>query len=162
MTTLCLKFNPANYTVWHYRRRCLASICHEKTNTISGESDDDDNYYDPEMVKEELKFTERLGGSNPKNYQIWYHRHALLEPQFSSKKSNHDDEQTLLSLAQHELDYIANVLSHDPKNYHVSLFFGMHHFIQENHSNQFDLIQSNGIIIFFNLSSKLSWYHLSY
>ena len=146
MTTICLKFNPANYTIWHYRRRCLASICHKNANSNSGESDvdnDDYYYYDPQRVEEELKFTERLGGSNPKNYQIWYHRHALLEPQFkiaSSKTSNHDYEQTLLLLAQHELDYIADVLSNDPKNYHVRLLLlllfsyeQMHDFFNQNY-----------------------------
>ena len=26
----------------------------------------------------ELEFTTEVGGSNPKNYQIWYHRRTLL------------------------------------------------------------------------------------
>lgn len=79
--------------------------------------------YDLDMVQEDLEFAKKLGGGNPKNYQIWYHRHALLEPQLSpsdsdlgtsvSKKSDFE------SLARKELEYIDGVLCIDAKNYHA-------------------------------------------
>jgi len=54
-----------------------------------------------------LDLASSLGGSNPKNYQIWYHRRALLE--------SHGAHEFLDS----ELNYIAEVLQEDPKNYHA-------------------------------------------
>ena len=52
---------------------------------------------------------------SPKNYQLWYHRRALLEFRFKGKCD-----------AQHvvkkELDYVDKILDDDSKNYHVSHF----------------------------------------
>jgi len=59
LTGMCLAFNPANYTVWHYRREILKELGFE--------------------VQAELEWSAGLGGSNPKNYQLWHHRRALLE-----------------------------------------------------------------------------------
>jgi protein farnesyltransferase/geranylgeranyltransferase type-1 subunit alpha len=59
LTSLCLSLNPANYTVWHFRRLCCASL------GVSAER--------------ELGFAAHLGGDNPKNYQVWYHRRAVLQ-----------------------------------------------------------------------------------
>lgn len=93
LTAICLKFNPANYTVWHFRRQCLTR------GTIE---------LSPQMLQEELELATTLGGSNPKNYQIWYHRRALLE----ACGLNEDE-------AEKEIKYIATVLEEDAKNYHV-------------------------------------------
>ena len=90
LTELCLQHNPANYTVWHFRRLCLEAI---------GLTD--------ERVQTDLELAARFGGMNPKNYQIWYHRRALL----NSKGLTIDS-------ARKELDYIASVLEIDGKNYH--------------------------------------------
>lgn len=59
LTQLCLQQNPANYTVWHFRRLCLDSVGLD--------------------LQQDLDMAASLGGSNPKNYQLWYHRRALLE-----------------------------------------------------------------------------------
>jgi protein farnesyltransferase/geranylgeranyltransferase type-1 subunit alpha len=59
LTRICLNFNPANYTVWHYRREILKELASE--------------------LQTELAWSAALGGSNPKNYQLWHHRRALLE-----------------------------------------------------------------------------------
>ncbi len=61
LTGICLTFNPANYTVWHYRREILKELGSD--------------------VQAELSWSADLGGSNPKNYQLWHHRRALLEQQ---------------------------------------------------------------------------------
>ena len=54
LTTFCLKLNPANYTVWHFRRRCLASLSSEseKNGTI-----------DAERIEKDLEFADELGGT---------------------------------------------------------------------------------------------------
>lgn len=62
---------------------------------------------DPEAVQKDLDLASSLGGDNPKNYQIWYHRRALLECV------------SLPDFLQGELDYIHNVLEEDSKNYHA-------------------------------------------
>jgi protein farnesyltransferase/geranylgeranyltransferase type-1 subunit alpha len=90
LTALCLQFNPANYTVWHFRRQCLQDGLTE------------------DAVDQDLQLAARLGGSNPKNYQIWYHRCALLES-FGLTPER----------ARQELDYVATVLDEDAKNYHA-------------------------------------------
>ena len=52
---------------------------------------------------------------SPKNYQIWYHRRALLEFRFKPAKPDTD----VLSIAKKELDYVDRVLGDDSKNYHA-------------------------------------------
>ena len=55
LTATCLKFNPANYTVWNYRRQCLQNL-----GLTS----------DKAAVQNDLDLAASLGGSNPKNYQV--------------------------------------------------------------------------------------------
>lgn len=59
LTEDALDLNPANYTVWYYRREVLKSLnCDLKTEL----------HYCREMVEE-----------HPKNYQVWQHRRVLME-----------------------------------------------------------------------------------
>lgn len=92
LTATCLKFNPANYTVWNFRRQCLKFL-----GLTS----------DKAAVQKDLDLAGALGGSNPKNYQIWYHRRALLETHGAR------------AFLDEELEYIAGVLDEDSKNYHA-------------------------------------------
>lgn len=103
LTSLCLQFNPANYTVWHFRRKCLWALL---------KADRDEAM----MLLNDLTVAAALGGDNPKNYQIWYHRRAILEYILQSSSS---DKELFASFARRELDYTAAVIQEDSKNYHA-------------------------------------------
>lgn len=117
LTALCLKFNPANYTTWWFRRQCLASLSTPPTSDFESKY----KFFNENFIAKDLMLASKLGGSNPKNYQVWYHRRNLLEQSFSDMKSNSEIEGgSVLELVNEELEYIARVLAEDSKNYHVS------------------------------------------
>ncbi len=117
LTLVCLRFNPANYTTWWFRRQCLASLSSSKTSPLAPKSDL--TYFTPEHIEKDLELASTLGGSNPKNYQVWYHRRSLLEQSFLENSKDAD----VLTLIEEELEYISSVLEEDSKNYHVSLIY---------------------------------------
>lgn len=88
--------------MWHYRRLILMELGGGNINE--------------EAIDRDLDFADDLGGTNPKNYQLWYHRRALLEIRF---KNASDDDRA--DAAQKELSYVDRILEDDSKNYHVSL-----------------------------------------
>ena len=53
---------------------------------------------------------------SPKNYQIWYHRRALLEYRFKGKD---ESDAVALQVAKTELEYVDKILGDDSKNYHA-------------------------------------------
>nr|SVE74272.1 EOG090X08PK [Daphnia barbata] len=59
LTSDALELNPANYTVWQYRRTILKGL--EKN------------------IQKELTFVRRIIEEHPKNYQVWHHRRVLVE-----------------------------------------------------------------------------------
>ena len=59
LTAEVVDLNPANYTAWEYRRRCLKSLGSD--------------------LRCELRHSEEMAYENPKNYQIWFHRRAVVE-----------------------------------------------------------------------------------
>ena len=92
LTTELIDYNAANYTVWHYRRQCL------KTLNPTDE---------PEGLNQELQWVSQVGGSNPKNYQIWFHRRALVDILGTAEAGDN------------ELAFTASVFEEDAKNYHA-------------------------------------------
>uniref|UniRef100_A0A1I7YYH0 Protein farnesyltransferase/geranylgeranyltransferase type-1 subunit alpha n=1 Tax=Steinernema glaseri TaxID=37863 RepID=A0A1I7YYH0_9BILA len=58
LTTTCMDQNPANYTVWQYRRELLVHLNKD--------------------LDDELDYTKSIIDDNPKNYQVWHHRKVLL------------------------------------------------------------------------------------
>ncbi|KAL5784007.1 hypothetical protein ACOSQ2_006399 [Xanthoceras sorbifolium] len=114
LTQEAIRFNPGNYTVWHFRRQIIESL-------------DAD-------LHEELDFVERIAKSNSKNYQIWHHRRwvagklgtdaAIKELEFTKKilsldaKNYHawSHRQWVLQALggwEDELDYCRKLLEED-------------------------------------------------
>ena len=91
LTADLLEHNAAHYTVWHVRRQCLFALADEG---------------DAKVLEDELEYSSDVAASNPKNYQIWYHRRALVEKVGGA-------------LARPELTFISDQLVGDAKNYHA-------------------------------------------
>jgi len=115
LTGDALNLNPANYTVWYYRREVLKEI-------------DCD-------LKQEMKYCREMIEEHPKNYQVWQHRRALIEwTQDSSgelrftqmilsqdQKNYHawQHRQWVLlafDLWQHELEFVDDLIAVDIRN----------------------------------------------
>eukprot|EP01036_Dinobryon_divergens_P022186 gene22186-30426_t len=115
LTSELLEFNPANYTVWQYRRDCLRALSAD--------------------LSQEIEYMDNFAEDNPKNYQIWYHRRAVVEMlgdgsremEFTSKVFDVDCKNyhawahrqwalTYFNLWEGELEFINILLEDDLRN----------------------------------------------
>ncbi|CAB4412720.1 unnamed protein product [Rhizophagus irregularis] len=115
LTERIIEYNPAHYTIWHYRQQILFSL----NKNLSEELD---------FVKEQIE-------SNPKNYQLWHHRQVLVEKlmdascelPFINEILNDDAKNyhawtyrqwiiRTFNLWENELDFVNKLLDKDVRN----------------------------------------------
>ena len=156
LTKDLIGMNPAHYTVWIYRMRVLRGLW-KNTKSVEGaaegsevETEIDGNQVDEVLwlnIQEELRWLDEVSFRNLKNYQIWHHRHALVDllpydspavaftasPSSSSTSTTADNYKAdtkitplststrskLSNFITSEQTFLAQILSLDTKNYHV-------------------------------------------
>lgn len=107
--------NPANYTVWYYRRILIKELNKD--------------------LKDELEFITSVINNHPKNYQVWQHRRNIIEQlkdfsqelEFTKKIIKKDSKNyhawqyrqwviKTFSLWSSELNYVNDLLNQDVRN----------------------------------------------
>ncbi|KAH6626223.1 geranylgeranyltransferase type I alpha subunit-like protein [Chaetomium sp. MPI-SDFR-AT-0129] len=96
LTEHIIEMNPAHYTVWLYRAANVFAL----------------NL----PIPDEITWLNEVALQNLKNYQIWHHRHLLVENYHPLIAS---DPAAISAFAASERAFIAQMLSEDTKNYHV-------------------------------------------
>jgi protein farnesyltransferase/geranylgeranyltransferase type-1 subunit alpha len=96
LTEHIISLNPAHYTVWLYRFSIISAL-HLSIPT-------------------EIEWVNKVALKYLKNYQIWHHRHQLLEAHFRSIAENPEE---LKAFAKSEQEFLEQMLEDDTKNYHV-------------------------------------------
>lgn len=96
LTEHIIGLNPAHYTVWLYRASILFAL--------------------GVAVPEEIRWLNGVALANLKNYQIWHHRHLLVDQYFPALEH---DAAAREEFARGEAEFIRRMLEEDTKNYHV-------------------------------------------
>ncbi|KAG0215491.1 CAAX geranylgeranyltransferase alpha subunit [Mortierella sp. NVP41] len=127
LTKIVIELSPSHYTVWYYRQQLLKELKKD--------------------LKEELEWIEWMVNEHPKSYQIWHHRqvvvgqiaHSLFptsttptsaplttstppqatETAVTFENLSETEKQTAAELVKAELEFIAEALEDDTKNYHA-------------------------------------------
>jgi len=96
LTEHVISLNPAHYTVWLYRASIIAAL--------------------EIPIPEEIAWLNEVALANLKNYQIWHHRHLLIDNYYPTIASSPDE---VAKFAKSESDFLVTMLAEDTKNYHV-------------------------------------------
>ncbi|KAG0292263.1 CAAX geranylgeranyltransferase alpha subunit [Linnemannia gamsii] len=123
LTKIVIELSPSHYTVWYYRQQLLKELNKD--------------------LKEELEWLEWMVNEHPKSYQIWHHRQVIVgriaqsfvahtttttttpttaqstEAAFSFDDLPQSQKTAAQDLVNSELDFIAESLEDDTKNYHA-------------------------------------------
>ncbi|KAH6845503.1 hypothetical protein B0I37DRAFT_380324 [Chaetomium sp. MPI-CAGE-AT-0009] len=96
LTEHIIAMNPAHYTVWLYR---AANVFALKL-----------------PIPDEMAWLNGVALENLKNYQIWHHRHLLVENYHPIIAA---DPSAIAEFAAAERSFLQKILAEDTKNYHV-------------------------------------------
>lgn len=96
LTEYIIAMNPAHYTVWLYRASILFAM------KLS--------------ILDEIQWLNDVALENLKNYQIWHHRHLLVENYYPLISSSPEQ---VAKFAASEREFLTTILAQDTKNYHV-------------------------------------------
>ncbi|KAL1838610.1 hypothetical protein VTJ49DRAFT_2478 [Mycothermus thermophilus] len=96
LTEYIIKMNASHYTVWLYRAAIIFAL--------------------KKSIADEIEWLNKIALANLKNYQIWHHRHLLVENHFPSISS---DPSAIATFAASERQFLERILAEDTKNYHV-------------------------------------------
>ncbi|KAK4223540.1 hypothetical protein QBC38DRAFT_512318 [Podospora fimiseda] len=96
LTEHIIRLNPSHYTVWLYRAANLFAL------NLS--------------ILDEFEWLNAVALENLKNYQIWHHRHLLVEHYYPTIEG---DTEAIEKFAAKEREFLKTILDEDTKNYHV-------------------------------------------
>lgn len=96
LTEHIINMNASHYTVWLYRAANVFAL--------------------QLPIPDEITWLNGVALANLKNYQIWHHRHLLLENYFPTIAA---DPSAIAALAASEREFLQKILAEDTKNYHV-------------------------------------------
>ncbi|KAK0635338.1 hypothetical protein B0T17DRAFT_485575 [Bombardia bombarda] len=97
LTDHIISMNAAHYTVWLYRAANVFAL--------------------QLPIPDEIDWLNGVALANLKNYQIWHHRHLLVDNYYPTLASG--PPSTLSRFADSEREFLSAILAHDTKNYHV-------------------------------------------
>ncbi|KAI1104853.1 protein prenylyltransferase [Jackrogersella minutella] len=96
LTENIISLNPAHYTVWLYRFSIVEAL------NIS--------------IPDEIEWLNEISLTWIKNYQIWNHRHHLIDHYYPTIVTSPSE---VAALANSEREFLEEMLKLDTKNYHV-------------------------------------------
>ncbi|KAK1754525.1 hypothetical protein QBC47DRAFT_384149 [Echria macrotheca] len=96
LTETIIEMNPAHYTVWLYRAAIIQAL------KLS--------------IPYEMEWLNKVALDNLKNYQIWHHRHLLVDSYYPTIA---EDAEATKEFGAAEQAFLTRILAEDAKNYHV-------------------------------------------
>lgn len=96
LTETIIEMNPAHYTVWLYRAAIIFAM--------------------KLPIPDEIVWLNQVALEHLKNYQIWHHRHLLVDNYYPIIAN---DAEAVAAFGASEREFLQQILAEDTKNYHV-------------------------------------------